>query len=46
MTRRPNFLVIMTDQQRWDHLGCYGNRQVRTPTIDAIARGGTRFDRF
>ena len=46
MTRRPNFLVIMTDQQRWDHLGCYGNAQVRTPTIDAIARAGTRFDRF
>ena len=44
--KRPNFLVIMTDQQRADHLGCYGNRVVRTPRIDALAARGTRFDRF
>jgi arylsulfatase A-like enzyme len=43
---RPNFLVIMTDQQRADHLGCYGNDIVRTPHIDALAARGTRFDRF
>jgi arylsulfatase A-like enzyme len=43
---RPNFLVIMTDQQRADHLGCYGNDIVRTPRIDALAARGTRFDRF
>jgi arylsulfatase A-like enzyme len=42
----PNFLVIMTDQQRWDHLGCYGNTVVRTPRIDALARGGLRVDGF
>ena len=46
MTRRPNFLVIMTDQQRADHLGCYGNPVVRTPNIDSIAQRGVRFDRF
>lgn len=43
---RPNFLVIMTDQQRADHLGCYGNDIVRTPNIDALAARGTRFERF
>lgn len=43
--RRPNFLVVMTDQQRADHLGCYGNAVVRTPAIDALARGGWQFDR-
>jgi len=43
---RPNFLVIMTDQQRADHLGCYGNDILRTPRIDALAARGTRFDRF
>lgn len=46
MERRPNFLVIMTDQQRADHLGCYGNSIVRTPHLDGLAEKGTRFDRF
>ena len=45
-TQRPNFLLIMTDQQRADHLGAYGNSQVRTPHIDALAAGGVVFDRF
>lgn len=44
--KRPNFIVFMTDQQRADHLGCYGNKIVRTPHIDALAANGTRFDRF
>ena len=43
---RPSFIVFMTDQQRADHLGCYGNPIVRTPNIDAIANRGTRFDNF
>ena len=44
--QRPNFLLIMTDQQRADHLGVYGNSQVRTPHIDALAADGVVFDRF
>lgn len=43
---RPNFLFIITDQHRADHLGCYGNPIVATPTIDRIARNGVCFDRF
>lgn len=39
---RPNFIFIITDQQRADHLGCYGNRTVRTPHIDALAARGVR----
>ncbi|MEM9756198.1 MAG: sulfatase-like hydrolase/transferase, partial [Pseudomonadota bacterium] len=46
MTARPNFLFIITDQHRADHLGCYGNATVRTPQIDAIAAKGRRWDRF
>lgn len=44
--RRPNFVIFITDQQRADHLGCYGNPVVRTPHIDGLARDGVRFTRF
>ena len=44
MTTRPNFLFIVTDQHRADHLGAYGNKVVRTPHIDALAAGGLRAD--
>src|SRR5512145_403241 len=46
MDRKPNFLLIITDQHRADHLGCYGNPRVRTPSIDRLAASGTRFERF
>src|SRR3954466_12152901 len=46
MIERPNFLFFITDQLRADHLGCYGNRIIRTPAIDSIAARGTAFDRF
>lgn len=46
MEQRPNFLIIMTDQQRADHLGCYGNTIVQTPNLDALAARGIRFDKF
>ena len=42
----PNILLIITDQHRADHLGCYGNPIVRTPNIDSLADVGLRFDRF
>ncbi len=42
---RPlNILLIMTDQQRWDTLGCYGAPICRTPHVDALAARGVRFD--
>ena len=46
MTRKPNFLFIITDQHRADHLGCYGNPVVQTPNIDALAARGLTFDEF
>ena len=39
---KPNILFIMTDQQRWDALGCSGG-WVRTPHLDRIASEGVRF---
>jgi arylsulfatase A-like enzyme len=46
MANRPNFLFIITDQHRADHLGCYGNPIVKTPNIDRLAASGTRFENF
>ncbi|MEM7132227.1 MAG: sulfatase-like hydrolase/transferase [Chloroflexota bacterium] len=42
---KPNIIVILTDQQRADTLGCYGNRLVQTPHLDALAHNGVRFER-
>ncbi len=39
----PNILFIMTDQHRWDYLGCYGADFVDTPNIDRLAAAGLRF---
>ena len=46
MSTRPNFLFIITDQQRADHLGAYGNAIVQTPHVDSLARAGFRAERF
>jgi arylsulfatase A-like enzyme len=45
-SKKPNFLFIITDQHRADHLGCYGNQVVKTPAIDSLAQRGTRYNRF
>ena len=42
---QPNFLFIICDQLRADHLGCYGNPVIRTPHIDGLAARGARFAR-
>ena len=46
MAKRPNFLFVITDQQRADYLACAGHPVLRTPNIDSIAEGGRRFNRF
>ncbi|MBA3778472.1 MAG: sulfatase-like hydrolase/transferase [Chloroflexi bacterium] len=40
---RPNILMIVSDQERADVLGCYGG-PCRTPAIDGLAAGGVRFE--
>jgi len=40
---RPNLLLFMTDQQRADSIGAFGNRVASTPNIDALGARGTRF---
>ncbi|MEV0715534.1 sulfatase [Asanoa sp. NPDC050611] len=41
---RPNVILIISDQLRRAALGCYGDPNVSTPNIDALAAAGTRFD--
>lgn len=38
-------IIIMTDTQRTDMLGCYGNKEMITPNLDRLAREGMRFDK-
>lgn len=43
MKKKPNILILMSDEHRADVLGCDGNDIVRTPTLDALAERGTYF---
>lgn len=42
--RRPNLLLIMTDQQFAGALSCAGNPYLKTPNMDSLAAAGTRFE--
>jgi arylsulfatase A-like enzyme len=42
---RPNVIFLLTDDQRWDTLGCMGNSIIRTPNVDRLAAQGVVFDR-
>lgn len=44
MPRRPNVIVFLTDQQRWDTTGLAGNPEGLTPNLDRQARRGAYFD--
>ena len=40
---QPNILLILTDDQGWATLGCYGGGDVPTPNLDQLAASGARF---
>ncbi|KKL27944.1 hypothetical protein LCGC14_2380100, partial [marine sediment metagenome] len=44
-TAQPNFLIVTTDQQRVDSIGCYGSDFVATPCLDGMAADGLRLNR-
>ncbi|MGW7515539.1 sulfatase family protein [Streptomyces sp. NPDC054796] len=42
-SRRPNILFILGDDLGWADLSSFGSDRIRTPHLDALARGGVRF---
>ncbi|RMD85024.1 MAG: hypothetical protein D6820_00420 [Lentisphaerae bacterium] len=44
MNKRPNILILMTDEHRADVLGYAGNPVIRTPTLDWLAETGVVFN--
>lgn len=45
-SRKPNFIVIVTDDQGIGDVGCYGHPEVRTPNLDRLAESGIRFTQW
>ncbi len=45
MEMKKNVIILHTDQQRYDSLGCNGNPDAKTENIDALAKDGCRFTR-
>jgi choline-sulfatase len=41
--QKPDVFLITIDTLRADHLGCYGYKDIETPTIDSVAADGVRF---
>ena len=46
MARRPNVIIIFTDDQGTIDMNCYGARDLVTPHMDALAARGVRFTQF
>src|SRR5258708_856325 len=44
-TQKPNLVFILTDNHGAWTLGCYGNKEIRTPNIDRLAAEGILFTR-
>jgi N-sulfoglucosamine sulfohydrolase len=42
----PNIVVFIADDLGWEETGAYGNKYIKTPNIDRLAREGVRFDNF
>ena len=45
MAARPNVVMLLADDLGWKDIGCYGG-PVKTPNLDSLAKGGTRFSNF
>lgn len=43
---KPNIIIILTDDQGYADLSCYGSQRVQTPSLDQMAKDGIRFTSF
>src|ERR1051325_6354752 len=43
---RPNIIFVLTDDPRWDALGCMGHPFLKTPNLDRIAREGAMLTNY
>ena len=43
---KPNIIVIFTDDQGYNDLGCFGSKTIRTPYIDRMAEEGRKYTSF
>ncbi|MGB6219946.1 sulfatase family protein [Haloferula sp.] len=43
---KPNFIIIFTDDQGYNDLGCFGSEKIKTPNIDRLATEGRKFTSF
>lgn len=46
LQREPNIIFIIADDLGYNELGCYGQKWIKTPNIDRIAKEGIRFTQF
>ena len=44
--KKPNVVIILTDDQGWGDLSLSGNKNLSTPHIDSLARDGASFEKF
>ncbi len=43
---QPNLVIIFTDDQGYEDVGCFGSPDIRTPRLDAMAKAGMKFTSF
>ena len=46
LAEKPNVIILLADDLGYGDVGCYGNKIINTPNIDALAKGGVRFTDF
>jgi len=46
LNKKPNVVFILSDDQGIWALGCYGNKEIKTPNLDRLAASGIRFNNF